>query len=250
MRSLIAALLFASFQAVAQTQVPNVFVDGTKASAAEVNENFQYVLENASGGCSATQQDKSVLIECADGTSGVLAAGGTVLIFPEAILGEPPDPIDIPSGDFAVLDAEGQLLGGYAGVSSGYTTVILENLSVGMRNDEQSQSIQLRDAPVMFYYSEEDCQGAEFIDGTLSQVLRVSPDHSAYLQPYERLYENFISRSKKRTDNYNFKPYGPWYCVNEEEIHQSGYNLHTYIEVTLPDEILNAVYPFRVEIVP
>ena len=50
MRTLIAvAALVASVSAIAQTQVPNVFEDGTPASAAEVNENFQYVLENASG---------------------------------------------------------------------------------------------------------------------------------------------------------------------------------------------------------
>ena len=73
------ALLLLPLSALAQTQVPNVFEDGTPASAAEVNENFQYVLENASGGCSATQQDNSVLIECADGTSGVIAEAGTVV---------------------------------------------------------------------------------------------------------------------------------------------------------------------------
>ena len=39
-RLLTAALLFASFNTVAQTEVPHVFVDGTAASAAEVNENF------------------------------------------------------------------------------------------------------------------------------------------------------------------------------------------------------------------
>ena len=40
MRLLTAVLLFASFNVVAQTQVPNVFEDGTPASAAEVNANF------------------------------------------------------------------------------------------------------------------------------------------------------------------------------------------------------------------
>ena len=53
MRSLIAiAALVAPIDSIAQTQVPNVFEDGTPASAVEVNENFQYVMENASGGCS------------------------------------------------------------------------------------------------------------------------------------------------------------------------------------------------------
>ena len=39
-RLLTAALFFASFNALAQTQVPNVFEDGTPATAADVNENF------------------------------------------------------------------------------------------------------------------------------------------------------------------------------------------------------------------
>ena len=45
-RLLTAVLLFASFNVVAQTQVPNVFKDGTPASAAEVNANFD-ALETA-----------------------------------------------------------------------------------------------------------------------------------------------------------------------------------------------------------
>ena len=51
MRTLLTiAALVTSISAIAQSQVPNVFEDGTPASAAEVNENFEYVLENASGG--------------------------------------------------------------------------------------------------------------------------------------------------------------------------------------------------------
>ena len=42
-RLLTAVLLFASFNVVAQTQVPNVFEDGTPASAAEVNANFDAI---------------------------------------------------------------------------------------------------------------------------------------------------------------------------------------------------------------
>ena len=45
-RLLTAVFLFASFHVVAQTQVPNVFEDGTPASAAEVNANFD-ALETA-----------------------------------------------------------------------------------------------------------------------------------------------------------------------------------------------------------
>ena len=111
--SLIAiAALVASVSAIAQTQVPNVFEDGTPATAAEVNENFQYVLENASGGggCSATQQDNSVVIECADGTSGVIAGAGTVLVYPEGITGQPPA-IEYNTGDIVLIDNGDVILG-------------------------------------------------------------------------------------------------------------------------------------------
>ena len=42
-RSLIAILFLMPLPAVAQTQVPNVFEDGTPATAAEVNENFAFL---------------------------------------------------------------------------------------------------------------------------------------------------------------------------------------------------------------
>ena len=107
MRSLIAILLSLPLSALAQSQVPNVFEDGTPASAAEVNENFEYVLENASGGCSATQQDNSVVIECADGTSGVIAGTGMAVIIPSGSVGEAPDISAIPVGNFYWQDGNG-----------------------------------------------------------------------------------------------------------------------------------------------
>ena len=44
MRTLIAiAILVAAVSAIAQAQVPNVFEDGTAATAAEVNANFDAI---------------------------------------------------------------------------------------------------------------------------------------------------------------------------------------------------------------
>ena len=76
-----------------------------------MNENFQYVLENASGGCSATQQDNSVLIECADGTSGVIAGAGAVLLIPEGVVEETPDYSAVNVGEFYWADGNGVFLG-------------------------------------------------------------------------------------------------------------------------------------------
>ena len=74
--------LLASFliAPLVSAQELHTFSNGEVADAEKINQNFQYVLENAtgSGGCSAEQDGSSVVITCADGTSGVLASAGTV----------------------------------------------------------------------------------------------------------------------------------------------------------------------------
>ena len=65
LRKLIAALALLPTLALAQEL--HTFENGEVADADKLNESLQYILNNASGGCSATQQDNSVLIECADG---------------------------------------------------------------------------------------------------------------------------------------------------------------------------------------
>ena len=59
-RLLTAALLVASFGVLAQAQVPNVFEDGTPATAAEVNANFE-ALETAIDDISAGADGKTIL---------------------------------------------------------------------------------------------------------------------------------------------------------------------------------------------
>ena len=71
-RSVIAiVVLVACSEALAQVTLPHDLQPNTKASASKVMENFR-ALESAIegiGGCTATQQDNSVLIECADAAS-------------------------------------------------------------------------------------------------------------------------------------------------------------------------------------
>ena len=102
----LAILLLLPLSALAQTQVPNVFEDGTPATAAEVNENFQYVLENASGGCSVEQVDNTAEITCADGTTAVVPGYGTVVVYPEGQIGEV-DPLSYDDGEIVVIDFNG-----------------------------------------------------------------------------------------------------------------------------------------------
>ena len=82
----------------------NVFSDGEVIYAEQINENFRYVLEN--GGCSATQDGSNVVITCADGSTGVLASAGTVVVYPESSTGEV-DLETINAGTIVVKDANG-----------------------------------------------------------------------------------------------------------------------------------------------
>ena len=103
MRLVLCSLALMVPQVWAQVTLPHDFQPNTKASASKVMENFR-ALETAIegiGGCTATQQDNSVLIECADGTSGVLAGAGMAVVIPEGgVSGEAPDISEIPVGDF------------------------------------------------------------------------------------------------------------------------------------------------------
>ena len=108
MKHLLFSLLLA-FPVLASAQDLHTFSNGEVADAEKINENFQYVLENAtgSGGCSAEQDGSSVVITCADGTSGVLASEGTVVVYPEdGIVGESPVQ-SWPTGDIVWQDAAG-----------------------------------------------------------------------------------------------------------------------------------------------
>ena len=72
MRTLIAiSALVASVSTIAQTQVPNVFEDGTPASAAEVNENFD-ALESAIDANSGVTESDAVFLYSDDRVVGPL----------------------------------------------------------------------------------------------------------------------------------------------------------------------------------
>ena len=73
-RLLTAALLVASFDALAQTQAPNVFEDGTPASAAEVNANFD-ALETAIDDVAAGADGRTILNGTAAPSSDTGAEG-------------------------------------------------------------------------------------------------------------------------------------------------------------------------------
>ena len=73
--------------ALSFAQVPHTFQNGEVADAEQINQNFNYVLENASGGCTVEQVDNTAEITCADGTTAVVPGYGTVVVYPEGLVG-------------------------------------------------------------------------------------------------------------------------------------------------------------------
>ena len=246
MRTLLTiAALVTSISAIAQSQVPNVFEDGTPASAAEVNENFEYVLENASGGggCSATQQDNSVLLECADGTSGVIAGAGTVVVYPEGSLGTIPT-TNLPQGEFVIFDGNDTLLGPRFGGWNGVYDIRVEitannetlNKYVRLVNDEATSTVDIIEFGQGLSFAELDCQGAIFTSATDALLPNLRDEGwlvtTAVFSP--ALMKSNIS-------------WPDFVCENSELIMNAP---ALAIEYTPAPEILNAVYPVRLEQLP
>lgn len=242
------ALLLLPLSALAQTQVPNVFEDGTPALAAEVNENFQYVLENASGGggCSATQQDNSVLIECADGTSGVLAGTGMAVIIPSGSVGEAPDISAIPVGNFYWQDGNGVVVSeAFGNMNNGSFEVRTEDgivMSMNQSDAQQATFVGVLSYSVL-YYTEADCGGAPYIMSNLNVTHHFNEQFWLPI-PTEIEGEQTIVKSTRVTDRYHNDNFGIWEiqeCENtNDQLARIGKFLAPY---TPPAEWLNAAYP-------
>ena len=128
------ASLFWLLQGTASAQL-HTFRNGEVADATKLNESLQYILNNASGGCSATQQGSNVLIECADGSSGLLSSEGTVVAYPEGLAGEV-DPMTFDEGDIVVVDAAGTQLGLlYYGIGTDDTGIASANIGFNVDSD-------------------------------------------------------------------------------------------------------------------
>jgi len=253
----VALLLCLSPFAFSQTQVPNVFEDSTPAKAEEVNENFQYVLENASGGCSATQQDNSVLIECADGTSGVLAGAGTVVIIPEgSVTGGPPDTTEFETGDFYWVDGNDIVLSEWLSNMTNRNFVDVKDASGYRAYFEQiddAQALVLRLYGTYFYFTQADCEGTAFSTSASADYDGITKYQGKYYVADSNSCDTglcnqpTIARSRRYFDNFTSGEVGdngPSDCENYETEYLT--ELKTFWkEYTPPAEWLNAAYPIK-----
>ena len=238
---LLAILLLMPLSALAQTQVPNVFEDGTPASAAEVNENFEYVLENASGGggCSVEQVDNTAEITCADGTTAVLPGYGTVVVYPEGLVAEA-NVGTVNTGDIVIVDDAGVVLGpadGGSGANDTFgTSVQFDDGSackISIRNVNGTVDIS---SPAPVYFQSNDCSGQMLM---VDYGACINPTGEQWLMAGERIAADLLIKSRLEGAQ----------CFEQNVVFDAN-RLTFPINVTLPSEILNAVYPVRLEQLP
>ena len=242
MRYLLTALLLVP--ALVSAQELHTFKNGEVADADKLNESLQYILSNASGGCSAAQEGSNVRIKCADGSEGLLASGGTIVLLPESSTGEVPD-ITINSGEIVVMDANDVAIAKpYANqyYSGSYTVNFFpdESRRLGtISNDDEAQTVTVScyDCGSLVYYKEENCSGIPFTGN--SHLIHRLPDGKLYVVPQEggvRGQFLFESRLQPEVEQ----------CLNGEWLATA----EILVEFIPAPEILNAAYPVRLEQLP
>lgn len=230
----------------------HVFTNGEVADADKINENFE-ILQASGGGCSAEQQDSTVVITCADGTSAVLASEGTVVAVLEAVAGELLDYETFPTGDVVVVDNNDNILGKVVSNGADYYFINIKvdttTIELGLRNNDADSSVTVSGQRRNFlYYTAPDCTSEPVsnrtraadvydIDQTLYVVSEAVNDQTLF---YGKRSSGYVS------------PYGEGYvatgdCIEVEEA-RSGYGLLS--RLVLPDEISEAAYPLRLKQLP
>ena len=244
---LLAILLLLPLSALAQTQVPNVFEDGTPATAAEVNENFQYVLENASGGggYSAEQADNTAEITCADGTTAVVPGYGTVVVYGNGIVGELP-PLDYNTGSIVLKDNANVVLGEVlTGNRENCFDLILnesEQRFATVCNVSSSETVRFTGQSYNAYFIEPDCSGVPFTSSP-GVVLELTGQY--WIVPVSAPNsEEILFRSYRSAAHEYASDTGACVAMN---IIKAARPIATY---TPAPEILNAAYPVRLEQLP
>ena len=253
MRLLLAiATLVACFEAWAQVTLPHDLQPNTKASASKVMENFR-ALESAIegiGGCTATQQDNSVLIECADGSSGVLAGAGTVVILPEGTTGIAPDLSSIPIGNFYWEDGTGNTIAEYYNSNfdengEGVIDVLDEGgRRMAFQQTNIDQSLELRHGGTWTVkYPQDNCEGAFLIKFNQPSTDAVLHLDGSYWAKGDPLSGETLIRSQRLTDYFNYST-DEWVENACESIANPSPG-DGWIGVTYepPSEWINATYP-------
>ena len=262
MKKLFASLLMI-LSSLVSAQELHTFSNGEVADAEKINENFQFILGEASQGCSATQDGSNVVINCPDGSSGILASAGTVVRYPEGAI-EALTPVTYNSGDIIVLDVNDVVLA--KAIAGGFDDAPIVELEIEsrpvraiLRNNNDIQSIELvtynqggnEENAAYAYFMSEDCSGAAWVYtryNTVDHLVAVNESNTFYVAETSAELEELLFKSKLRSDYYEY--YGTYRpslgCVVGDFI-ANARRAASYVP---SDEISNAAYPLRLEQLP
>ena len=221
------------------------------------------MLEKASAGCSAKQEGPSVVISCPDGTQGILASAGSVLVFPRGGIGVVPI-FEYNNGDIVVMDVNENVLGTAAtdlfdnSNAFGIKLYIGELVFTGViHNNRETEKVELlsynngyahQASSVLF--KSDDCSGPSWVyPSRLDFSLGIVNTGSKYYVIGENTVPEtllFKSRIIGGNINYNGRYSGFNICESGEFV----LNAYLSAEYTPPSEILNAAYPVRLEQLP
>lgn len=241
------------------------FVNGEIADAEDVNSNFDNHEQRIKaieqyGGCSATQDGSNVVISCADGTSGVLAGAGTVVVYPQGMIGEIPT-IEYETGDIVLVDNDDTVLGKASRTFSShqmFDVPVYQNVSSNPKfyisNNALEQKVEIG-ASTSFngrgnqyvYYLESDCSGSEFVRSNRADVAEIGS--VLFVPPQDPIFNRILFQSRILSaffdDNTGVKtPSGD--CESDSFTE----NATPAVTFTPASEILNAAYPVRLEQLP
>lgn len=250
MRHLLIALYLLPTLALAQQL--HTFRNGEVADADKLNESLQYVLSNASGGCSVEQVDNTAEITCADGTTAVVPGYGTVVVVPSgSIIGSVPDISSIPVGQVYVVDANNVAMGRL------YRVVVAETryqFWVDWNTEDLATSgsfyldIDNRDATLhlrstTFFYASEDCTGQPVTEpGDTYNLMYSADDQQFYVVSQRDWADGFLAKSMKVLPS-TLEAQADSQCSSTEQI----IRIRIPIAYNPPSEILNAAYPVRLK---
>jgi hypothetical protein len=235
-----ASLTF-SLLLVAQSiaQELHTFSNGEVADADKINENFQYLLNN-NGGCSAAQDGSSVIITCADGSSGVLASAGTVVMVSEASSSAPVTQ-SYNTGEIVWQDGAEVTLGraSFRSEDGGTVPIVVEGrqYDIGIYNDHSEQVVKLTSSTSMgVFFLEDDCKGLMFMLGYVAKV-----GNEYFVPDPNQGSLAILSKSNFSVENFytNFNPQGN--CRNQTQ----SVVVTAAMTFIPPHILLDAAYPIQ-----
>ena len=266
-RLLLSVLLL--FPLTLSAQELHTFSNGEVADAEKINENFEYVLENAtgSGGCSAEQDGSSVVITCADGTSGVLASEGTVIRYPSEGVVDSAEPVTYNTGDIVIKDGNGTTLGKVVAQLNEGTEFhsyyielevngfVLQPLLYGQSTTETVRLIPEGGGGTWttVYYLADDCSGAAWIQPRRNEVKNLFAnlgDGVFYVPDTNATSEELLFKSGRRSEYMHYSSQVGWEeaaACSQGDFIANAYRATTY---TPAPELTDAVYPLSLEQLP